>query len=181
MRRFYPPTKRLCGYNPGDPTTDRGGVELDILNAWRTAGVAGDKIAAYVAIDPTKPTEVQQAIALFGGVYIGAALPVSAQNQTVWDTIGSPADAGTWGGHCTIGAGYYAGVSGNWFHRMFYGDTTKAGIVMVTWGTTKRATWDWIAAYVDEMYAIVTPDWIEAEGKSPSGFDLATLEANLRQ
>ncbi len=69
-----------CGYNPGDPRTDQGGVEIDILNYWRTNGIgpAGHKITAFVAVNPLTHREVMQALALFGGLYTGVALPVSA-------------------------------------------------------------------------------------------------------
>ena len=31
----------------------------------------------------------------------------------------------------------------------------------------------------DEAFAVVTEDWIEADGESPSGFDIAQLLADL--
>jgi len=171
---------QLCGYDPANPASDQGGVELDILNAWRTSGVNGDKIVAYVSLDPKNATELQQAIALFGGIYTGIALPTSAQQQTIWDTTpSSPSDAGTWGGHCVPLVGYYPATQGNWFHRMLGEQATKGGAVCITWGATKKLTWDFIADYMDEAYAVLTQDWIEANGKSPSGFDLATLQADL--
>ena len=50
---------------------DTGLNELDVLNYWRRNAVSGDKILAYVSIDPKNHTHVQQAIHLFGGVYLG--------------------------------------------------------------------------------------------------------------
>lgn len=44
-----------CGYNPADPMTDQGGVELDVLNYWRKAGVGGHRIAAYMSLQ-VKPS-----------------------------------------------------------------------------------------------------------------------------
>jgi hypothetical protein len=38
------------GYNPADPATDQGGVELDVLNDWRQQGFGGVSLDAYVAI-----------------------------------------------------------------------------------------------------------------------------------
>ena len=35
--------------------------------------------------------------------------------------------------------------------------------------------------YADECYAIVTTDWIEANGNSPSGFNLSALLADLKE
>jgi hypothetical protein len=39
------------GYNPADPRSDQGGVELDILNDWRQQGFSGQSLEAYVAIE----------------------------------------------------------------------------------------------------------------------------------
>lgn len=72
-------------YIAGNPATDQGAVELDVLNFWRQQGIAGHKIAAYVSFSPQNLEHTRQAINLFGGIYIGLALPISAQNQDVWD------------------------------------------------------------------------------------------------
>jgi hypothetical protein len=50
---------------------DTGLNELDVLNYWRKNPVTGDKILAYAAIDPKTRTNVELAIQLFGGVYLG--------------------------------------------------------------------------------------------------------------
>jgi hypothetical protein len=39
------------GYNPADPATDQGGVEIDVLNDWRQQGFGGVSLDAYVAIE----------------------------------------------------------------------------------------------------------------------------------
>ena len=40
------------GYNPDDPNSDQGGIELDVLNYWRKNPVAGHSLAAFAAIEP---------------------------------------------------------------------------------------------------------------------------------
>lgn len=72
-------------YLPGNPSTDQGAVELDVLNFWRQQGIAGHKIAAYVSFSPQNLEHTRQAMNIFGGIYVGLALPLSAQNQDVWD------------------------------------------------------------------------------------------------
>ena len=69
--------ERWCGYDPNDPNTDQGGVELDVLNLWRQQGISGHKLLSYAAIDRTNYRHVQYAINEFN-VYIGVELPVSA-------------------------------------------------------------------------------------------------------
>jgi hypothetical protein len=60
---------------------DSGLNELDVLNYWRQTSVDGDKILAYAKIDPKNHTHVQQAIQLFGGVYLGFQVQKNAVEQ----------------------------------------------------------------------------------------------------
>ncbi|MGH7838230.1 MAG: hypothetical protein ACREQC_10480, partial [Candidatus Binataceae bacterium] len=69
MIMHKPAVVKLYTHLTGGP--DTGLNELDVLNYWRKHAVAKDKILAYVSIDPKNHTHVQQAIQMFGGVYIG--------------------------------------------------------------------------------------------------------------
>lgn len=153
---------------------DSGRFELDVLNYWRTQGVGGHKILAYVAIDPKNLDHLRYAIATFGGVYTGAALPLSAQGQAEWTLVGDGktggAAPGSWGGHAIP---YQA-----------YDTRTPNGaqggeLVCVTWGALLKLSEAFHLAYCDELYAIVTEDWLEANGASPTGLDVAALLADL--
>ncbi len=156
------------GYVPSDPTTDAGAVELDVLNYWRQQGIAGHKIDAYAAFDPHNAEFARQAIALFGGAYIGLALPLSAQQQTVWDMpllwsrLRNQDAPGSWGGHAVPVLAY-----------------DSSGLTCITWGAKKRMTWEFFAQYCDEAYAPLSRDWLNAQGTDPSGFDLAQLATDL--
>src|SRR5207245_1805953 len=75
------------GYDPNDPNSDAGGVELDVLNAWRKDGIGGRQVVAFVKLDSKDVHQVRTAINLFGGIYTGFALPRSAQNQDVWTPV----------------------------------------------------------------------------------------------
>ena len=155
----------IGGYNPADPTTDEGAVELDVLRYWRTHGIGGHKIGAYMSVSPQSTALVKDAIYLFGGIYIGLELPVSAQTQTVWDVppggARGPGKPGSWGGHCVIITDYDA-----------------RGLTCVTWGATKRITWAFLRAYCSEAYAILSRDFLLA-GMAPNGFELAELQRDL--
>ena len=177
-------------YNPADPATDQGGVELDVLNDWRQQGFAGHALDAYAAIDlgardtgngkrdansrPLSPDPIAQAIWLFGGAYIGVELPLTAQSQDVWDVADGPdAEPGSWGGHAVYLVGYDFPVS-----RV--PNPVSRTLTCITWGQTKKMTWAWFEKYCSEAYALVSKDWLKASGVSPSGFDLATLEEDLK-
>lgn len=153
---------------------DNGCAEIDVLNAFRNAGLAAapegvHKINAYASVDPSKVDLLRAAIWLFGGTYIGIALPLSAQSQDVWD-VASPADLsgnnepGSWGGHCVILTGYDAD-----------------GLTCITWGAPKRLTWRWLAAYCDEAYALLSGEWLAKSGLAPSDFNTEQLQADLSE
>jgi hypothetical protein len=110
--------------------------------------------------------DVKTAIWLFGGLYLGVNLPISAQRQNVWEVSRHPGAsdaAGSWGGHAIYLVSYDAET-----------------LTCITWGQLKKMTWAWFEAYCDEAYALISKDWMEATGVAPSGFDLATLESDLK-
>ena len=74
-------THAITGYNPKTGANDNGAVEIDVLNYWRQSGIAGHKIAAYMALEPSNHTHIMDSVYIFEGCYIGLQLPVSAQDQ----------------------------------------------------------------------------------------------------
>lgn len=159
----------ITGYDPSTGENDNGAYMLDVLNFWRRRGIAEHKIIAYAAVDPTDEDEVCQAVNLFGGIYVGAAMPLSAQYQThnrrKWTVAYGPnGEPYSWGGHA--------------FH---IGQYDKSGLTCITWGDTQQMTWPWWTRYVDEAYAIVTVDLLDAAGVSPLGFNLQVLLQDLAQ
>ena len=155
-----------CGYNPADPSTDQGGICLDVLNDWRQQGFAGHPLLAYATALPANQIHIQQAITLFGGVYIGFnlpqyALPGDGTIPPVWD-VDPNADNTIIGGHCVFVCAY-----------------SPYALTCVTWGQLQPMTWGFWNKYVDEAYALISPNWIEVSGKAPNGFNLAALESDL--
>jgi hypothetical protein len=59
-------------------------------------------------------------------------------------------------------------------------DYDRRGINVVTWAEKILMSWKFWDAYVDEAYAVLSPDWITDE-TAPSGFDLAHLREDLAQ
>lgn len=151
------------GYNPIDPSTDQGGVELNVMKQWKAESFDTHTLAGFTAISPNNTNNVKQAINLFGLVYIGVALPISAQGATVWDDTndGENSVPGSWGGHCVICPKY-----------------GPEGVTCITWGGLQLMTWNFWHAYVDECYGLVSPDFL-MKGMSPEGFDLTTLLSDL--
>jgi hypothetical protein len=158
----------ISGYKPGDPSTDKGAVILDVLNYWRQTGIAGHPITAFVSLEPKNREQVKDAVDLFGNCYIGVQLPLSAQNQKVWSVPpGGPTGKGkpgSWGGHAIPIVEYDA-----------------RGVTVITWGEPLRATWTFLDTYCDEAYAALSADWIAANDQAPSNFNLAQLQADLNE
>jgi hypothetical protein len=153
------------GYRPNDPSTDNGAYCLDVLNELRHNGLGGDKIDSYVKIDPRNISQVKAAIYLFGGVYLGMALPESAQYQDGHWTVtsGRGSEPGSWGGHCINAVGF--------------GETA---VRIVTWGQLWLVDWDFWSKYTDEAYAVISEDWLNARGTNFKGFDLNALRSDLQ-
>lgn len=148
------------GYNPADSSTDQGGVELDVLNKWRKAGFDGHALLAYADLEIAKHEHVMQSVFIFGGLYIGLNLPLSAQNQSAWDVVEGPdGEPGSWGGHAVFVPGY-----------------NPTGPFCITWGAIKQMTWKFWDKYVDEAHALLSADFANGDA-----VDMATLQRDLRE
>jgi hypothetical protein len=150
----------IGGYVPGKPETDNGCIMLNALKHWRTVGIGGHKIEAFAEVNPKDDWEVQTALWLFGGLHVGMALPNSARTQAVWQEEAD--DGGMWGGHA-IGI-------------VQSGPEAKT---CITWGDKKVMTSGFFSKYCDEAYVLLSTDWVDALGFSPSGFDLQALRSDL--
>jgi hypothetical protein len=138
---------------------DSGLNELDVLNYWRQNKVAGDRIMAYATINPKNHTHVQQAIQIFGGVYLGFQVQQNCvqefNNHQPWTPGPLTND-----GHAVYAVAYDPNY-----------------VTVLTWGNTQQASWAWWDECVDEAYAILPPEAKHA-GFAP-GFDFAQLQSDL--
>jgi hypothetical protein len=138
---------------------DTGLNELDVLNYWQSNKVAKEQILAFVKVDPKNHTHMQQAVQMFGGVYLGFQVQQDClqdfNNHKAW-TPGPLLNEG----HAVYAVGYDAN-----------------GVTVLTWGSTQQGTWAWWDECVDEAYAILPPEAAKA-GFAP-GFDFAQLQADL--
>lgn len=166
-----------CGYNPSNPDTDQGGILLDIVKDWKAQTLDNFQLSAFASVNPQNIEHVKQAINLFGGLYIGVALPLSAQGQSEWDVVSTltwfsrlfsgqvkgNTDPGSWGGHCVYVVGYDAET-----------------VTVITWGILLKMTWAFWRTYVDEAYALLSPTWVGTKG-SPHGLNMTQLNEDLHK
>ena len=165
----------LAAYNHfAKGNADAGANMLDVLKYWRKTGIGADKILAFAQLEPKNDNEARDAVNLFGNCYIGVALPnfavkpgsnyldipwvVPAQGP-VGDAAPNPNN-----GHCIPAVGYDA--------RNLY---------VVTWGALKSMSWQFYDAYMDEAFAVLSDDWIDAKGVNPLGFSLKALKNDLAE
>jgi hypothetical protein len=137
----------ITGFDPDDPDTDQGTVIEDALSWWRKGdGLSGHAIVAYAAVDVSNPTEVKQALNLFGGLSVGFNFPASAMDQfnegLPWDVVKrSPIE----GGHCVLVGAY---------------DATSFDCV--TWGVRQKMTTAFWRKYVDEAWVVIDDEMVSA-------------------
>jgi hypothetical protein len=160
--------EKVGGYVPGDESTDNGAVMLDVCRWWMANNVGGHTIAGFAGVTPGDTATVKDAIWMYGGIYAGVLLPVTAQTQKIWmrtpGALTGDSEPGSWGGHAIYIVGYD--------DRYLY---------CITWGGIQAMTWEWFQTYCDEAYVFITHDWIaSAKNQSPSGFDYDTLLADQK-
>lgn len=155
----------VSGYDPQTGMNDNGCVITDVLEYWRTTGIANRKILGWAQIDTSNITAIKQAITIFGGLDIGFNVTETAMNEfssgQAWNNT---SDKNIVGGHCVCVLGY-----------------GSLGCTCITWAKRQQMSWEFWKTYVDEAYAIITQDWLTAAQKTPIfGFDLQTLQADLQ-
>jgi hypothetical protein len=155
----------LNAYNILSPHDD--GVDmLTSLKFFAKTGIGGKKIAAYVALEPGNLEQAKLAIQLFGGVYFGLNLPDAITSAP--DMLKIHWDVATCGKVGDPNNGHAVWLSGYKSSDFFFFEP-------ITWGQrismSATAYQDW----GEECYAIVSPQWINKVGYSPSGFNLAQL------
>jgi hypothetical protein len=169
IQTFY----EFSGFDPGNPSTDQGWELLPALKVWRNKGIGGHKIVAFAQLTTGDFGELLDAIRIFGNAYLGFSLPdyVVPNSGPDWTTIrwlyeeGNPPDPNN--GHCVPAMKFSLKTA--YGHRVWF----------VSWAARMVMNPPFYQAYSDEAWVAITQDWIDADAKSPSGFNMAALTADL--
>lgn len=157
----------VSGYNPSTGANDDGAVIQDVLNYWRKTGIGGYKIMAFAEVDYRNSDELFAALNLFGTLYLGINFPSNGFDQIdagqPWDYVPG---ASIEGGHA-INAGYY--------------DVSDKMWKVITWGQVQPMTQAFWDHYVEEAWVVITPEWFDAQGNSPTGINMYTLGKQFEQ
>ena len=111
------------------PADDKGRISIhDFLAAWRSPGIAHDKIDVCFPIREKNYEELKLAVYLFGACMVGLQLPIAVQSlEGVWDVeeddpVGDW-KIGSWDGHAVAVIGYDNEI-----------------ITFITWGREQKMT-----------------------------------------
>ena len=142
---------------------DNGAQEVTVLKFWRKHPLDNQSVAAFVQLDLRNRSHIQVSASLFGGVYIGLALPAALdpKNTAVWDV---PASGAT---------GPWAPTDGHAVNIVGYDDQ---GLIAITWGRVQRMTWNFWDTYCDEAWALLSGAFLQ---HPPAGFNAAALQHDL--
>lgn len=147
-----------------DSASDAGATLQAACDYWHATGVAGNTIAAFAWVDPQDLDLVRACIATFGTVYTGFWVTQAAMNQFKsgrdWTTTSKASRL--LGGHC-VHLGAY--------------DTDS--FTCVTWGQKQRMSVAFLQRWFDEIIVPIDLDWMRANGTSPAGLDVVTLNADF--
>lgn len=160
-KEIWPEDLVIRIYNHLTGGNDTGLAMMDVVQYFQKNVVAGDKLVAYVSVNPHNHEHVKQAIWLFGGLFVG----FQVQEKCVEEfTQGIPWQPGRleMAGHAVWTVGY-----------------NKAGVDNLTWGFHQYGTWPWWDLCVDEAFVL-----LDAEAKEPGfapGFDFERLQKDLKE
>ena len=167
----------IGGYVEGNPSTDQGCDPITALNYWKAHGLpAGTAVSSWFNVDGGKQAELCGCTDLFGATMVCVDLPGSAlpqnvpdlQNWAWWPFTGAPNPSD---GHCVAMIGYDLNVPVPY-------------ALISTWGMWLRVRLDEIVKYAKApagglCAGMISQAWMVANtGKSPSGFDIAQLQAD---
>lgn len=158
------------GFDPATGANDNGTDMHDLADYWVKTGIldANGKrhfIAGYVFASPGNLQQLAEAAYLFDSVGFGFSVPQSAMDQfqagQVWDVVED--DGGIVGGH-------YVPVMGE----------ELASFDLITWAAKHGMTPAFVQKYCTAVLVPITQENL-INGKSPEGFDYATLQSDLQQ
>lgn len=157
------------GYNPATGAGDNGTDTVEDMTAWSTRGIAitdqTKDIPRWARANPQDQAEVNLSIAHAGPVAVTIALPLAFQNLSVWDQapgVGPQWQPAGWG-----------------FHRVMCGKFDAGFRTLRTWGRDLVIHPDSWSRFVAAVDVVLSREWLDTTGLSPTGLDLDALDADM--
>jgi hypothetical protein len=154
---------------PGSSSDQGMDVQTGLEYLHASGGPDGVKAVAFAKVDPTKASEVEAALAIFGGIWLGIVVLDAnqqefAKGQAWTDVKGSKVD----GGHAILAGGY-----------------TPKDVKFITWARETEfapSFWDGEVngtPLVEEAWVVIWPELLGSAGFT-QGIDLAQLKADYQ-
>jgi hypothetical protein len=147
----------ITGYNKNDPSTDRGAVELDVLNYFtsnpRMIASMGSQLLKFINISHSSVQDVKYSVNKLGNAYLGVMLPENAMTYEPWVV---DENAAILGGHAINVVGY---------------DDPKKLFYIVSWGQVIPMTYDFFLKYCEEAWSLYSEFWIQSTNTHLGDFD----------
>jgi hypothetical protein len=161
----------LTGFNREQGIGDNGAYIRDMMDMWRTVGLYGDKIDAYLWVNPLDKLELNWALWRSGGLIAGILLPKCWPEQV--DAEGNPdwtIPAGGWAQGDGPGAGGGHAVA---THATGGGNS---------WGLPANWSDEHRQACCDELVMPISRRWQTLSGLTPCGlaYDQVLADARAR-
>lgn len=164
----FDPNGTADGSGPGSAADEGMEIQSSLEYLQKHGGPDGVKAVAFAKVDHTNAGEVQAALAIFGGLWLGitvldANMDEFAKSQAWTDPPGSHVD----GGHAILAGGY------------------TPNIRFVTWGKEAEfgpSFWNgWAAGspLVDEAWVVIWPEHLGSK-QFQAGVDTVQLAADYR-
>jgi hypothetical protein len=145
----------VTGFNPSNPATDQGTDLLTLLQYWKSTGIT---------VTDAQGKPFVHKILGWASLDLTSIAQIRYANYIFGGTylgINCPQSPSI-GGHCIPGMGQGA-----------------AGGHVVSWGMCIPFTWSFMLNYLEEGYVVLSEQWLNSAGKSPSGLDLNGLTAAM--
>lgn len=162
----------VTGYVPGNPATDQGTYMLGAGGAmayWASHGITCggvlNKPLAFLQVGKN-PVEYRQAISTFSNLLVGIQLPEAIVSPDVVPDVWRDFSGPVAGGHEILLVGYETLPSGVYYD-------------LVSWGSLYRCTEEFLLRVIEEAATVLNPAFMNAQGTSPAGTDLASLQASM--
>jgi hypothetical protein len=170
----------VSGYVLGNESTDNGAALYQVCNYMMNTGIKDTKgnlhkIEGYADISLFNNIGwIKGVLNCFGTVYTGISADQNFANAWSAGTVASLPSEGTNVGpygidHCVVMS-----------QSNYMGGGADHIQTFISWGAEVEAEDNWVRTNVGEAIAIITTDWVEANGDSPLGQAVSELLAELK-
>jgi hypothetical protein len=157
----------ITGFDPVTKAGDNGTQILNVMNHWRSDGIAGDRIDSFSQLNHKNIPQVRHCIYQLGGVIAGFNLPdpiaENLQNNIDWHIPPQNAAPNLSNAHAVPIIGYDA-----------------ISLAFISFGRVNRMGWDFYQNYCVEAFAAMSSqDWLINTRPQFSGLNLAKYNTDL--